>query len=261
MVVSLHQPQNTKTEKRMLFKKQFMIIWALSLFFTIHGCAYSKYTTPLETVIKRAAHEIKYKSNIDFDEIIGERSSSIGDRMFLITRYTETSREVIIPTAPKGLQPLPNTESTWLGTYSYNGPDGQNLVVYTSPSYYNGQIGVILDDKDLMATINPFVCVRGTKTGRRYLTPPAYTGSPFFGQEKKITEVWGLRYGGRRGKSFQFEVIDRENPKEIEIVQDILVSENEFFNGFVVKGVLVKGLSVGEYGTINFILEDTITDN
>ena len=241
----------------MISKITLKTFCALLFLATIQACAYP-YLSLLPEASIRPSNKVEHLSTIDV-EMRTERAASIGDVIFTITRYTKMLGEKIAVRPPGRLRQFPSS-GKWFATHSYNGPDGKGLVVYTNPNYYRGQLGVILDKEGLMATPNPFICVYGPRTGRRYRTPPGYTGRPFFVREEKVNDVWGLRYGGRRGESIQFEVLNQENPKEIEIVQDVLVSEDDFYVGFVVEGVLIKGLSFEKHG-INYIVEDINIQN
>ena len=129
--------------------------------------------------------------------------------------------------------------------------------MYTHKDYNNGEIGVILDPNGIMATKKPYVQVAGYVANRWGEEQPV----PFFKRERTTIEVWGLRYGGKRGADYQFEVIDTVNPKEIEIVQEIMISPKEFASGFIVKGVLVRGISESGLGLLTYTVKDVRVEN
>ena len=67
-----------------------------------------------------------------------------------------------------------------MGTHLFNDGTSGDLIVYTNPSYYKGQIGVILDEEGRVATEAPlytcigalhgFIAWRLARAG--YLMPP-----------------------------------------------------------------------------------------
>lgn len=159
--------------------------------------------------------------------------------------------EVAVP-APPGLLPFPS-RAAWSFTHLYNGDDGHEFPVYTSTAYYDGAIGVILDRDDNLATSKPLVQVAGSKRGRRWSI--AGKGK-FFEVPVELVEGWALRYGGRRGSDFLFEIVDAPNANVVQVVQAVQVSEVDFLRGFTVKGVLVTGLPGSQAGVIRYRVED-----
>lgn len=208
----------------------------------------------LSLVMRRPTYELEFKSQID-KEVGEDLTCSIGDVLFRIERYT-LGDEILAVLPPRGLSPFPK-KPTWEGTHTYNGPDGNDLIVYTHKDYHSGRIGVILDRNGIMATKDPYIRVIGGAADRWSEERLV----PFFKRKRTSIEVWGLIYGGKRDENYQFEVIDQVNPKEIEIVQEIMISPKEFSSGFIVKGVLVRGVSESELGLLTYTVKDVLVNN
>ena len=211
---------------------------------------------PLSQVVTRPTYEVEYKSQID-KEVGAELKCSIGDVLFHIERYTlGHEKPAVIP--PRELNGFPNSHK-WVGTHTYNAEDGIDHLVYTNKDYMEGDIGVMLDSDEIMATSSPYIQVGGSKHA------PIRWGKhqpiAFFVRERETVEVWGLRYGGKRDGNYQFEVIDQVNPKEIEIVQEVMISQEEFARGFIVKGVLVTGVSESDLGLLTYTVKDVLVKN
>lgn len=211
------------------------------------GCSYASYTTPLATPIERTT-QVPYAWSR-----IGEGGTvSIGDRLFWVRRYISGAREVVAISAPTKLLPFP-TGGTWSKTHTYDNEDGHGLPIYTSPQYYRGSIGVILDDEDRLATKWPIVQVRGSKSGRRWALK---ADGGFFVVPDTLIEQWGVRYGGRQGAAYLFDIIDSANPTITQVTQSLQISSEEFFSGFTVKGVFIRGVEDLGSGVIRYSLRD-----
>ena len=210
---------------------------------------------PLSPVISRPIYETELRSQIDKED--GEElTCSIGDVLFHIERYS-LGHEIPAVLPPRELEKFP-TWGNWEGTHTYSDPNGTDLVVYTHKDYYKGDIGVILDCNGIMTTTRPYIQVSGTIIAKRWGKKQPVA---FFKRERESLEVWGLRYGGKRGSDYQFEVIDQINPKEIEIVQEIMISKEEYTKGFIVKGVLVRGVSESDLGLLTYTVKDVLVSD
>lgn len=181
----------------------------------------------------------------------GTCTASIGDVLFELRRYTTGAVERTARTTPP--KPFP-IDARWTGTHSFAAEDGANYTVFTTPEYYGASVGVILDKEDKLATPRPLIYVSGLKKGHRIKLSAE---GPFFFVPAELIESWGLRYGGRRGTDYAFEIIDKPNPTVTEIVQSIQVSEADFVAGFVVRDVRIRGTPDAENGVIRYTLGDT----
>jgi hypothetical protein len=217
----------------------------------IQGCTYVSYTAPLIPPIEREKVSVTYKSVFDTEKH-GEQSASIGDEIFVIRRYMIGERAEIRYKAPDNISPFPNA-TTWIGTHIYDDIKGGRYTVYTSPLFYKGSLGVILDKDGRPATREPLVQVAGGKTGRRWQLQGI---GQFFSRSDVLLEAWGVRYGGKRGESYVFEILNKKNANVIEIIQSVQVTEADFLKGFTIKGVFVKGLSIDRQGVIRYSLQD-----
>ncbi len=111
--------------------RTWIIPFALTAIF-LCGCgSYPVYTARLNDPVDRPPYESEIETKIDL-ELAKEHTSSIGDVLFVIERYKKGWGKV--QEASRGRQASIVPGSSWVGTHSYNGPDGRNLVVYTSPS-------------------------------------------------------------------------------------------------------------------------------
>ncbi len=224
---------------------------AIGLAMIIQGCAHVSYTSPLYPPIEREKVGITYKSDFD-PEKRGEQSASIGDEIFVIRRYVIGERVEIRYKALDDIGPFPNA-NTWVGTHIYDDKQGGRYTVYTSPLFYKGTVGVILDKDGEPATRKPLVQVAGGKIGRRWRLQG--TGK-FFSLSNVLLEAWGARYGGKRGESYVFEILNKKDANVTEIIQSVQVTEADFLKGFTIKGVFVKGLSIDRQGVIRYSLQD-----
>ena len=164
---------------------------------------------------------------------------SIGDPVLEYTATLNSAEKVIAP-GPRELRPLP-TEG-WLKTHDYAGSE-----VWTHPGYYGGDIGAVLDDSGVVTL---YVQTGGAKKGRRW---HAYR-TEFFDTTVNTVDHWMLRYGGRQGSDYKFEIVDHPDQKANNITQDFVVSEREFLEGFMVRGVSIKGLQSGDHGLISYVV-------
>ncbi|RTR40189.1 hypothetical protein EKG38_05570 [Shewanella canadensis] len=220
----------------------------------LQGCTYNSYTTKLEEPIKRDVVSEQYLSSIDLNDK-KYLSATIGDELFIMNRYITGKNEIITVNAPTGKKFPQN--STWTGTYKYNDGKSGDLIVYTTPEYYKGTIGVVLDENENLITDKPLVQLEGTKKGRRWALNK--TGKFFIITNDNI-DNWALRYGGRNEGKYVFEIINKLESNTIDVLQTIYVTEKNFFNGFIIRNVLIKGISSNEYGVIQFEVTDTLRE-
>jgi len=164
-----------------------------------------------------------------------EATVSIGDLVLSYTRL-RYSAEMVLANAPSSLLELPLTG--WDKTHEY-----QSKEVYTNPAYYDGNIGAVLDSSERVVL---YVQTSGVRAGRRWRG----SGTPFFGRVMTTDEDWRLRYSGRNQTAYKFEIVNTREDKAILATQSFEVSEESFLDGFVVRGVLVKGTAAGTHGTI-----------
>lgn len=229
----------------MMFK--FFSIFILSLI--AQGCV--SYTTKLDYPIERQVITEDYFSSIETmnTEYL---SATIGDELFVMNRFI--SNEEIIPFIPPTGNWFP-VGSTWSGTYKYNDGTSGDLIVYTTPDYYKGNIGVILDKNEHLATNRPLVQVEGSKTGRRW----GLNGEgAFFRIPQKNIDSWALRYGGKNNSQYVFQIVNKHESKTTDVLQTIYITEEKFRAGFVIRNVLIKGANSNEYGGIEYQLKDML---
>lgn len=211
------------------------------------GCSYVSYTTRLASPVERTV-----QTPHAWSQIPDGGTATIGDRLFWVGRYLSGAREIVAIGAPPQLLPFP-PGCTWAKTHTYDNEDGHGLSVYTCPQYYKGSIGVILDDEDKLATRRPIVQVRGSKSGRRWALNAS---GKFFVVPDTLLEQWGVRYGGRQGEAFVFDITGTPNPTITQVTQSLQVTPAEFFSGFTVKGVFIKGIEDMGSGRIKYSLRD-----
>ncbi|MGF1764035.1 hypothetical protein [Aliivibrio kagoshimensis] len=151
----------------------------------IQGCVYNSYTTKLNEPVQREniSSYILLKNTNPNDEIL---SATIGEELFVINRKTIGKSNAVIVKAPTG-RDFPQ-DQVWSGTYKYNDGESGDLYVYTTPTYYKGTIGVILDDNQQLTTKKPLVQLEGSKVGRRWSLRSA---TDFFAI---YADNWALRY-------------------------------------------------------------------
>lgn len=160
-----------------------------------------------------------------------EHSVSLGEIMFILERTTFGNESIaLIP--PAGLKDFPALD-TWKITHKY-----RDSYIYTSPSYYRGQIGIMADVEGRLSNGGLLFQVSGGKTGRTWRVTSKASGLAFYHPIKE-TDIWGLRYGGKRGDGTEFQIIDRKNPNVTEVIQSIFILDGDLGRGFLVKGVMI----------------------
>jgi hypothetical protein len=216
----------------------------------VTGC-YTSYTRRLDTPILRPTPQqriVSFKA--------GEQSASIGDELFRVTRHLVGEYEVVRFKAPTP-EPFP-LNAMWTGTHVYNDQKSGDLIVFTTPAYYDGQIGVILDERGMAATQEPLVQLDGAKKGKTWRLNGK---GKFFDESSRFTERWMLRYGGKIGDQYIFEIVKDPESSTSAILQSIKISEPSFFEGFTVRDVFIKGLSGDTKGVIRYSVVDTLSSN
>jgi len=223
--------------------------------FFLQGCSYVSYTTKLENPIERLTVEEKYQSSLKNKEGVA-LSASIGDELFVMNRNIVGAIEVVRSVAPTG-HPFPQG-AIWRGTHKFNDGESGDFTVYTTASYYNGSIGVILDQNERLRTTFPLVQVEGTKKGRRWIVNGSRS---FFAISKENIDSWALRYGGKKENIHVFEIINKHQSDTSEILQTIHIDDQKFFNGFIIRKVFIKGLNYDKHGVIRFKIKDMLNVN
>lgn len=163
----------------------------------IQGCTHPSYTTSLDRPFERTAIHSDYFTSIDSDS--GTKlSASVGDELFVMNRFITASNDVVTIIPPTTI-PFPYSV-IWSGTHKFNDGTSDDLIVYTTPTYYNGTIGVILDENEQLATDFPLVQVEGSKAGRRWKLG---VDKNFFSTPQKNIDSWALRYGGNNNNRYR----------------------------------------------------------
>lgn len=177
------------------------------------------------------------------------RIASLGDTMFVVTRYF-LRRELLNVAPPFGLSALPPADS-WSVTHTRG-----EYVLYTSPDYYDGTIGVLATREGKLPCNPQMLRVGGVKLGASYVVSTLSRTDALFVRRMEYLEVWGVRYGGRRNGLTVFQIIDRVNPSVPQIVQSVSVADSDLAAGVLIKGVFVKVIGEEERGTITYSLAD-----
>ncbi len=172
-----------------------------------------------------------------------EVSASIGDVILSYTRIN-TSSEVVTASAPYSLVRLPTTG--WENTHMY-----KSYNVYTHPTYYRGTVGAVLDRNEYVMF---FMQTGGLKSGKRWRA----SRTNFFGFVSTVEEDWRLRYSGRDKAAYKFEIANHSEDKANQAIQSFEVSEDRFFSGFAVRGVMIKGLKGGSHGIISYRIDGAV---
>jgi hypothetical protein len=222
----------------------------------VTGC-YASYTKKLDVPIARNVPKPRTVSLLDV-LYSGDQSVSIGALLFRLARYRVGEYEAIRLKPPIELVPFPENAS-WFGTHIYNDQNSGDLIVFTTQAYYNGQIGVILDKQGKVTTREPLVQLDGAKKGRTW----RLNGDGQFFEESRVLvgNRWAIRYGGKVGDQYIFEIVNVPESSTSEILQSIKISESSFFEGFTVREVFIKGLSGDKQGVIKYSVEDKLSDN
>ncbi len=240
---------------RFLQKGLKMKIWTISLLLVgsvLQGCSYTSYTTKLSKPVERITTVERYQSSIELKE--GKvLSASIGDELFVMNRNIVGAVEVIQPLAPTG-QPFPQG-AIWTGTHRYDDGNSGILTVYTTPRFYKGTIGVILDKNEILRTNHPLVQVEGAKTGRRWTM---FGSRDFFVISNNNIDSWALRYGGKKDNSHVFEIVNKHQSDTTEILQTIHINDEKFYSGFIIRKVLIEGVNFDTHGVIQYKIKDTL---
>jgi hypothetical protein len=222
------------------------------LLLSIQGCSYNTYTTELSEPIVRKSPEHRFTSEFDVRPE-GVQEASIGSELFRISRYEIGEYEFVRVKALTS-ETFPAI-ADWKGTHVYNDGKSGDLVVYTTPKYYRGAIGVILDSEDRIVSKAPLVQLNGMKKGRRLKLSGE---GKFFEISNKLIERWGLRYGGLSDNNYVFELFNKNDANVVEIIQSIQVTEKSFLDGFTVRGVFIKGLKKDTQGVITYKVYDRL---
>lgn len=161
------------------------------------------------------------------------RTISIGDEM---VRYMRHGKR------PVGLQFLRKKVPTagWQAAFRR---DGQ--VVYNNRRFYTGHIALKLDsDLNIIEAYQ----IGGGKKWRKW----DGERKPLFAYEPLLIESWILRYGGKVGETYRFELVERPEDSQSDVIQPLIITEQAFSEGFVVRGVTIRGLGPDRNGVIDY---------
>lgn len=192
-----------------------------------------------------------------------QRTTSIGDIMFTVKRFEwrpgEDTVDTVLPASPVG-SPFPGP-SKWLGRYDYQDEDGIVGVLYTTPAFYKGKIGVVLDVDGHLAGERPLVQIKqrlGLLGGRDWQIP-GWSGHffAFPGSSPGDPVTWGLRYGGAKDGRHIFEIVNTAESTVIQVLQTITVSEQNLAEGISIRQVLLKARRTSQPGEIAYTIRDT----
>jgi hypothetical protein len=190
----------------------------------------------------------EWRSEFDRD-VDKPRIASLGDTMFVVTRYF-LRRQLLNIAPPYNLRPLPPADS-WSITHTRGA-----YVLYTSPDYYDSAIGVVATREGRLPPNPHMLRVSGAKLGASYVVGTLARTDALFVRRQEYLEVWGVRYGGHRNGLTEFQIIDRVNPSVTQIVQSVSVADRDLAAGVMIKGVLVKVIGAEQHGAITYTLVD-----
>ncbi len=196
----------------------------------------------------------------DGSSVTPKTQASIGDSLFVVSRFNVKDSG---SPAVKNLwgDPYPSlSKGSWYSSHTFS-EEGKIYRVYTHSDFHEGTIGVILDEAMRIPFEEAFVRVTGSSPGKRWKAiSPADVGKPFF-LGIKIFEKWGLRYSGKDGNLYVFDIFDRPNANVSTVIQTIKITERNFLSGFVVRGVKITGAAPDVGGVINFTYSETFKEN
>lgn len=181
--------------------------------------------------------------------------ASIGDELFIMNRYITGKDEVVVK-VPQTKRSFP-IRSTWTGTHTYNDGISGDLIVYTTPDYYHEELGVILDSNEKLTTSHPIVQLKGVNKGRRWKIINNHD-NVFFKVPLENIDSWALRYGGKNDGKHIFEIVKKYESSTREVLQTIYINDKDFFNGFVIRKVLITGIRSTKHGVIEYKISDTV---
>lgn len=231
--------------------------WALILAaWLLTGCVYTVRTTPLQEPVERVL-----KEPYTWSSLSENGTASLGDLLFWLQRYQKGAREDVVISPPVGFPPV-LASTHWAQTHTYASDDGKKYAVYSSDEYQTGSFGIIVDENLMPATEEPFVQLKGAKQGRQWSLQPAHQNrrAPIFFLPQSLIEAWGVRYGGRMGANYVIEIVDGSGVTVSQIRQSLHIPPEEFFKGFTVKGVFIRGVADVGGGKIQYALRDDRVD-
>lgn len=183
--------------------------------------------------------------------------------MFTVKRFEwrpgeDTVDTVLAPSPVGSLFPGP---SIWRGLYDYHDNAGLVGVLYTTPAFYEGKIGIVLDEDGHLAGKRPLVQIKqrlGLLGGRDWKIPN-WTGNffAFPGASPGDPDQWGLRYGGSQDGRHTFEIVNTAESTVIQVLQTITVSDANLIDGVSIRQVLLTGRTTEQPGEIEYTIRDT----
>ncbi|MFK7897864.1 MAG: hypothetical protein AB8G23_18660 [Myxococcota bacterium] len=124
--------------------------------------------------------------------------------------------------------------------------DGKTL--YSNRRFFRGQIGLDLDE-DL--NIREAGQIGGFKKWRTW----DGEGQPLFAYKPLLVESWILRYGGKVDNVYRFDLVEKLEDSQSDVIQPLRIEEASFLTGFVVRGVTLRGLVQDRNGVIEYEAE------
>ncbi|WP_192483571.1 MULTISPECIES: hypothetical protein [Cysteiniphilum] len=182
--------------------------------------------------------------------------SNIGDSMFVSSRYIIMQQRKINTQNLRNGFGSPNP-SDWSDTYIYDDGDIKSLV-FTSPSFYAGIIGVIANTEGKFMTKEPFVAVKGSKKGWRWEKPSNSSDHFFSIIENTITvQQWRVRYSGLKNNNLHIQIIPLiGKTSEKDVIHDIYITKQQFMQGFSLKEIFIKGISINKDASITYTVKN-----
>lgn len=226
-------------------KKLLLLICCLLL---IIGCgrpSFKKNNQPVR-VIKFSDEKQIIKFNLDEGE---KHQASIGDTLFIVSYY-HLSPEVSVKFKSPLREQFPS-RAIWSSRYYFT-ENNEIFFVYTTPGYQQGHIGIALNAKQEIEKSKQLVQLRGRgvlRKGRRWnLNGEGKIFEPIY----DLSDAWAIRYGGFVNDNFLFEIIDKKDASVVEKIQTIAMPPKGYFEGFIVRGVIIKGIAGDKNGVIQY---------
>lgn len=183
--------------------------------------------------------------------------ASIGDSLFYIWRFDIQDNGV--PTIENPWHDPYPTDGQWYSNESVS-IDGNTYRVFKNNSFYEASTGVMLDDYYRVIS-KPFIKLIGVNKGKRWKTTDSDEVGAFFFMRVALIDKWGVRYAGKDNGFYKFETYARSDANVSTVTQSIKISEKEFMEGFVIRGVKITGTSRDSNGVINFTIDEKFKEN
>lgn len=260
----------------------------LCLVVLLQGCGGKPfYLTTVSPPVELGGSATVQSSKLLTSDHVDHGWASIGDKLLTVETYEESQRYQEVAAHAPTRRDFPR-RAHWSGHYRFNvdrldslsstskmqghgsvspavdkllNQDLTGLTIFTTPDYYRGAIGVILDEQGHVATQEPLIQVTGGKAGRRWAMD--YRG-PFFvstdGASAQPVASWSLFYSGQRQGSYVLTVasqsMNAQGNAQAQPKQTLYIAEQDLRQGTMVKGLFIQALAINEQGMLKLKIED-----